>query len=146
MPALLVLEPELELPTLLLLNPMSTPEVSTQAPTVLVLVPLAVQVVTTTHLPSKRTLTSLVLELVRPLSVRELLVPVLLQEPRDTLELKRRTLSEGVSLSLCPETPIVLHVAPISNPKDLDTGGPHSLVFQESTGKYVHRHELEGHK
>lgn len=36
--------------------------------------------------------------------------------------------------------------APISNPKDLDTGGPHSLVFQESTGKYVHRHELEGHK
>lgn len=36
--------------------------------------------------------------------------------------------------------------APVSNPKDLDTGGPHSLVFQESTGKYVHRHELEGHK
>ncbi|KAK8866134.1 hypothetical protein IAR55_001285 [Kwoniella newhampshirensis] len=26
--------------------------------------------------------------------------------------------------------------------KDLDTGGPHSLVFQESTGQYVHRRDL----
>ena len=34
--------------------------------------------------------------------------------------------------------------APVSDPKALDSGGPHSLVFQESTGKYVHRHELEG--
>ncbi|OXM76102.1 hypothetical protein C364_06206 [Cryptococcus neoformans Bt63] len=34
--------------------------------------------------------------------------------------------------------------APLSDPKDLDTGGPHSLVYQESTGKYVHRRELEG--
>ncbi|KIR52776.1 hypothetical protein I315_04639 [Cryptococcus gattii Ru294] len=34
--------------------------------------------------------------------------------------------------------------APLSDPKELDTGGPHSLVYQESTGKYVHRHELEG--
>lgn len=34
--------------------------------------------------------------------------------------------------------------APVSDPKSLDSGGPHSLVFQESTGKYVHRHELEG--
>jgi len=34
--------------------------------------------------------------------------------------------------------------APVSDPKDLDTGGPHSLVYQESTGKYVHRRELEG--
>jgi hypothetical protein len=35
---------------------------------------------------------------------------------------------------------------PISDPKQLDSGGPHGLVFQESTGKYVHRHELEGRK
>lgn len=34
--------------------------------------------------------------------------------------------------------------APLSDPNELDTGGPHSLVYQESTGKYVHRHELEG--
>lgn len=33
---------------------------------------------------------------------------------------------------------------PISDPKSLDTGGPHSLVFDEKTGKYVHRHELDG--
>ncbi|WWD17658.1 hypothetical protein CI109_102099 [Kwoniella shandongensis] len=26
--------------------------------------------------------------------------------------------------------------------KELDTGGPHSLVFQESTGQYVHRRDL----
>jgi hypothetical protein len=35
---------------------------------------------------------------------------------------------------------------PLSDPKDIDTGGPHSLVFQESTGKYVHRHEHEVRK
>ena len=34
--------------------------------------------------------------------------------------------------------------APISDPSELDTGGPHSLVYQKSTGKYVHRRELEG--
>ncbi|AAW46888.1 hypothetical protein CNBM1010 [Cryptococcus deneoformans B-3501A] len=34
--------------------------------------------------------------------------------------------------------------APLSDPSDIDTGGPHSLVYQESTGKYVHRRELEG--
>ncbi|WVQ97633.1 hypothetical protein IAU59_004747 [Kwoniella sp. CBS 9459] len=33
---------------------------------------------------------------------------------------------------------------PLTNPKDIDTGGPHSLVYQESTGQYVHRRELEG--
>ncbi|OCF37669.1 hypothetical protein I316_00796 [Kwoniella heveanensis BCC8398] len=33
---------------------------------------------------------------------------------------------------------------PLSDPKDIDTGGPHSLVYQESTGQYVHRRELEG--
>jgi hypothetical protein len=32
---------------------------------------------------------------------------------------------------------------PISNPDDLDSGTRHGLVWQESTGKYVHRHELE---
>lgn len=37
-------------------------------------------------------------------------------------------------------------IEPISDPKSLDSGGPHGLVFQESTGKYVHRHELEGKK
>jgi len=31
---------------------------------------------------------------------------------------------------------------PLSNPKDLDTGGPHSLVFDEKTGGYVHRRDL----
>jgi len=35
---------------------------------------------------------------------------------------------------------------PLSDPKSLDSGGPHGLVFQESTGKYVHRHELENNK
>lgn len=33
--------------------------------------------------------------------------------------------------------------APVSDPSHLDSGGRHGLVFQESTGKYVHRHELE---
>ncbi|ORY23362.1 hypothetical protein BCR39DRAFT_549455 [Naematelia encephala] len=33
---------------------------------------------------------------------------------------------------------------PISNPHDLDTGGRHSLVFDEASGKYLHRHEIEG--
>lgn len=40
----------------------------------------------------------------------------------------------------------VFGTEPISDPKQLDTGGPYSLVFQESTGKYVHRHELEESK
>lgn len=33
-------------------------------------------------------------------------------------------------------------LAPVADPKDLDTGGKHSLVFDEKTGKYVHRHDL----
>ncbi|WVN89135.1 uncharacterized protein L203_104351 [Cryptococcus depauperatus CBS 7841] len=33
---------------------------------------------------------------------------------------------------------------PLSDPKTLDTGGPHSLVFDAGQGKYVHRRELEG--
>lgn len=36
--------------------------------------------------------------------------------------------------------------APVSDPSHLDSGGRHGLVFQESTGKYVHRHELEESK
>jgi len=35
---------------------------------------------------------------------------------------------------------------PISDPKSLDSGGPHGLVYDEKTGKYLHRHELEGQK
>ncbi len=31
---------------------------------------------------------------------------------------------------------------PISDPKEIDTGGPHSLVFHN--GKYVHRRDIEG--
>ncbi|ORX37371.1 hypothetical protein BD324DRAFT_625884 [Kockovaella imperatae] len=34
--------------------------------------------------------------------------------------------------------------APLSDPKELDSGGPHALVFDEATGKYIHRHEREG--
>ncbi|WWD09629.1 hypothetical protein V865_007757 [Kwoniella europaea PYCC6329] len=33
---------------------------------------------------------------------------------------------------------------PISNPKDLDTGNAHSLVFDKATGQYTHRRDLEG--
>jgi len=33
--------------------------------------------------------------------------------------------------------------APLSDPKDLDTGNKHSLVFNEATGKYEHRHDIE---
>ncbi|WVQ77042.1 hypothetical protein IAR50_006721 [Cryptococcus sp. DSM 104548] len=33
---------------------------------------------------------------------------------------------------------------PISDPKSLDTGGPHSLVWDAAAGKYVHRRELQG--
>ncbi|RSH93014.1 hypothetical protein EHS25_008462 [Saitozyma podzolica] len=45
---------------------------------------------------------------------------------------------------LSHETPLMEAKEPVSDPKELDTGGPHSLVYQESTGKYVHRHDLEG--
>ncbi|OCF74025.1 hypothetical protein I204_05875 [Kwoniella mangroviensis CBS 8886] len=31
---------------------------------------------------------------------------------------------------------------PISNPKDLDTGNAHSLVFDKATGQYTHRRDL----
>jgi hypothetical protein len=31
----------------------------------------------------------------------------------------------------------------LSDPKDLDTGNKHSLVFNEATGKYEHRHDIE---
>ena len=35
--------------------------------------------------------------------------------------------------------------APVTeDPSQLDSGGPHSLVFNPETGKYVHRRELEG--
>jgi len=34
--------------------------------------------------------------------------------------------------------------APLSDPKQIDTGGPHSLVLDPATGKYIHRHEKEG--
>ncbi|KAI9638197.1 uncharacterized protein MKK02DRAFT_42585 [Dioszegia hungarica] len=35
---------------------------------------------------------------------------------------------------------------PLSNPKDLDSGTRHGLVFDKATGKYVHRHELDEKK
>lgn len=35
-----------------------------------------------------------------------------------------------------------LRLAPLSKAEDIDSGGPHSLVFQESTGRYVHRRDL----
>jgi len=35
---------------------------------------------------------------------------------------------------------------PLSDPKDLDSGSRHGLVFDKSTGKYVHRHELDEKK
>jgi len=35
---------------------------------------------------------------------------------------------------------------PLSDPKDLDSGSRHGLVFDKATGKYVHRHELDERK
>lgn len=32
---------------------------------------------------------------------------------------------------------------PLSDPKELDSGTRHGLVFDKATGKYVHRHELD---
>ena len=47
-----------------------------------------------------------------------------------------------IPLSFCSNVCFCANSAPVADPKELDTGGKHSLVFQESTGKYVHRHEM----
>lgn len=31
---------------------------------------------------------------------------------------------------------------PLSDPRELDSGGPHGLVYDEKSGNYIHRHEL----
>jgi hypothetical protein len=49
----------------------------------------------------------------------------------------------GVLSRFSRKTVLMGVTEPVSDPKELDTGGPHSLVYEESTGKYVHRHDLE---